>query len=215
MLIILLVNDWSSGTRIAQVQQIFTSHPDQGGKFYLIKFLIRQNSQQTSTTFQTQHSSTWRYPALALATSARHPSNRNAKSTIKVLAHPIQIRQWENTHRCKHHNCQGWRQNMNKTLPTITNTNHIGRNGTRACINHDLLLTLTRVESSTWSSFSFVETLNKPQLLSKLNIPQPDGTQHSLWQRLLVVSFKQKCQIDDQSSCISYTNPTIGEHTHM
>jgi hypothetical protein len=27
---------------------------------------------------------------------------------------------------------------MNKTLPTITNMNHTGRNGTRACINHEL-----------------------------------------------------------------------------
>jgi hypothetical protein len=27
---------------------------------------------------------------------------------------------------------------VNKTLPTITNTNHTSRNGTRACINHEL-----------------------------------------------------------------------------
>ena len=68
---------------------------------------------------------------------------QKCQSMIKVLAFPIQIRQWESTHRCKHHNCQGWRHNMNKTLPTITNTNHTGRNGTRACINHDLKISVS------------------------------------------------------------------------
>ena len=65
-----------------------------------------------------------------------YPSNKNAKSTTKVLAYPTRIRKWEEIHICKLIIYTA--ANANQSLLTITNTNHTSSNGTRACINHEL-----------------------------------------------------------------------------